>query len=151
MPRRGLFGRIADGLGKIFKGLGDLFGEGAEPAPPAPPPAPPRPPVRPPPVEPPPEFTRETQIWREIAKGRDRYDSDLTAEWFELYRNAVEPVMVDEEDFWHFWGEFLRAFYLTTAERGHLKRDDFYQRIGIRKRDFEMDWETWRELKRGTP
>jgi hypothetical protein len=73
------------------------------------------------------------------------------ADWFNLYRNAVDALNMDEEDFFRLWGDFLKAFYLVSGERGSIKRDTFYRRIGIRKRDWEMDWNAWRSMKRGTP
>jgi hypothetical protein len=146
VPRsRGLFSRITNALGKAFDRLGDFFGPGAEPAP-VPPPAPPPPPPPSPPI-----LTRENAIWRDVTRGTDRFDSDLMRDWFELYRNSVEPLQLDEDEFYEFWRDFLKAFYLTTGERGHIKRDTFYRRLGVRKRDFGMDWQEWRELKRGTP
>jgi hypothetical protein len=145
----GFLSRIAKGLGNAVKGLGDFFGVGGEPEkpvlPPVPPPAPPPEPPRPPAI------TRENGIWQDVAKGRDRDDSDLMAQWFELYRNAVDPLILDDDEFYGFWRDFLKAFYLVSGERGSIKRDTFYRRIGVRKRDFQMDWQEWRELKRGTP
>jgi len=58
---------------------------------------------------------------------------------------------MDDREELQFWDEFLRAYYLTRDERGSVTRDRFHRDIGIRKRDWEMDWEEWRELKRGTP
>jgi len=144
----GLFGRIAKGLGRLAEGLGNWFGEGEPSPPPRAPPPPPTPPAPPPE---PPALTRENKIWREVAKGPDKRDTGTMADWFELYQNAVDPLDMDEGEFFQFWREFLRAFYLTSGERGSIKRDTFYRRIGVRKRDFGMDWQEWRELKRGTP
>ena len=73
------------------------------------------------------------------------------AEWFRLYEQSVEPLHLDEEEFYRFWADFLKAFYLVTGERGSIKRDTFYRRIGVRKQDFGMDWAEWRNMKRGTP
>ena len=146
MPRqRGLFSRLTGALGKVFTGLGDFFERKAEPGPPAPPPPPS------PPVPPPTGLTRESRIWRDVAKGNDRYDSGQMSEWFEMYRNAVDPLQLDDDEFDQFWEEFLRAYYLTTGERGHIKRDRFHRDLGVQARDWEMDWEEWRQLKRGTP
>jgi hypothetical protein len=68
-----------------------------------------------------------------------------------LYQNATAPLQMSDAEENQFWDEFLRAFYLTSGEKGSLPRDRFYRNIGIRKRDFEMDWQEWREIKRGTP
>jgi hypothetical protein len=76
---------------------------------------------------------------------------DLFREWHDLYRNSVEALDMDRPDFEYFWDEFLRAYYLTTHERGHVTRNAFHRNIGIRQRDWEMDWEEWRNLRRGTP
>lgn|SRR6185312_1517613 len=48
-----------------------------------------------------------------------------------------------------YWRQYLRAFYLTTHEPGHINRRTFYTQSGIPKR--EIEWELWRQVKRGTP
>ena len=146
----GFLSRIGKALGNAIRDLTDFFGGEAEPEP-EPPPSPPTPP--PPPPEPPrePPLTPEQQIWRDITRGTDRYDSDQMREWLDLYTNAVEPLNMTDDEFREFWGDFLKAFYLVSGERGSIKRDTFYRRIGVRKRDFGMDWQEWRAMKRGTP
>jgi len=83
--------------------------------------------------------------------GRDRRDPELFAEWRELYLNSVAPLQMGDREELQFWDEFLRAYYLTRDERGSVIRDRFHRDIGIRSRDWEMDWQEWREVKRGTP
>lgn len=158
MARGSFLSRIGKTLTGIGKGLAGVLGFGERGADiPPPPPEPLRSPPPPPPGPPgggrgaPPRFTQETQIWQDITTGDDRFNADLTSEWFDLYRNSVDPLELDEPEFYHFWGQFLRAFYLVSGERGSLSRDAFYRELGVRKRDFGMDWQEWRELKRGTP
>lgn len=145
MARRGFLARFTDALKGLFggpqeppresppapgqppRGGGDFFGGGDD------------------------GLTPENRIWRDRAIGRDEDDYFLQSNYRELYENATAPLQLDEAEDRRFWGEFLQAFYLTSGERGSISRDRFYRNIGIRKRDFEMDWQEWREIKRGTP
>lgn len=148
MARRGFLGRITDALRGLFG-----VPSPEEPPEPPPPPKPPEAPV-------PPGGgggggggfdNAPWRIWQEEAKGRDRYDTGAFNQWWDLYQNATAPLQMSDAEENQFWDEFLRAFYLTSGEKGSLPRDRFYRNIGIRKRDFEMDWQEWREIKRGTP
>jgi hypothetical protein len=150
---RGFFGRLQSALGKVSGTLGRVFGA---PEPPA---------ESPPPVSPtgggdffPPGggtggdgLTPENRIWDDRAIGNDRYNTGLQSDYRDLYENATAPLQLNDAEDRQFWDEFLRAFYLTSSESDHISRDRFYRDIGIRKRDFEMDWQEWREIKRGTP
>lgn len=156
MPRRrGFFRRIADSLTGAFDRLTDFFGkpEEASEEPSRRPPDffPPEPPPEPPPPPAPPLEREELRIWRNRAVGRDKQDMDAFREWEELYTNSVEALDMDRADFLAYWDEFLRAYYLTRGERGSISRARFHSDIGIRSRDWEMDWQEWREVKRGTP
>lgn len=153
--RRGFFRRIADSLAGAFDRLTDFFGESTEEPSRRPPdvfppesPEPPR--ERPPPPAPPLE-REETRIWRQRSVGRDKQDMDAYRDWLDLYTNSVEALDMNRADFLAYWDEFLRAYYLTRGERGSISRTRFHQDIGIRSRDWEMDWQEWREVKRGTP
>lgn len=156
MARRGgILARIGKALSRIGDALQDFFGVPEEP-PPEPPRRrfPPEPEPPPPPPEPPPEpplFNDEARIWRNVTVGNDRYDMDAMRDWLQLYEQGVGALDLPRDEFLQFWDEFLRAYYLTRAERGSLTRDRFHRNIGIRRRDWEMDWDEWRALKRGTP
>lgn len=143
MARRGFLGRVWDAVKRII-------------TPPQEPPRrepPPGPPVPPPegPGGAPPKFSDEYEIWRDITVDRDRQNPELFAEWRELYENATAPLMMNATEDLIYWRQFLRAYYLTLGERNSLSRRQFHMNIGVRQRDWEMDWEEWRELKRGTP
>lgn len=152
MARGGFLSRIGKALTGIGEGLARVLGFGKEPAEPPELPepryAPPRARAQ---ADRPPRRSRELEIWEDIAVGRDKGNGDLARDWFDLYRDAVTPLELDDDEFYHFWEQFLRAFYLTSGERESLPRDEFYQELGVRKRDFGMDWQEWREIKRGTP
>jgi hypothetical protein len=152
--RRGFFQRIADSLAGAFDALTGFFGtpEETPEEPPRRPPDffPPEPPPERPPPEPPSERD-ELRIWRNRAVGRDKQDMDDFRDWLDLYNNSVEALDMDRADFLAYWDEFLRAYYLTRGERGSISRTRFHQDIGVRSRDWEMDWDEWRERKRGTP
>lgn len=152
MARRGFLARFTDAVKGFFR-------------PPAESPGPPPPPPTPPPggggggggFFPPGDgsggdgLTPENRIWRNRAIGPDEDNYVLQSDYRDLYENATAPLHLDAEEDARFWDEFLRAFYLTLNEKGSMPRDRFYRSIGIRKKDFEMDWQEWREIKRGTP
>jgi hypothetical protein len=69
-------------------------------------------------------------------------------EWRELY-DPLAVIFDDYGEIEFYWSEFLGAYYLTTSESGHVNRKQFHRETGIPQS--EIDWELWKELKRGTP
>ena len=154
MPRRkGIFRRVA---GRILH----PFGGRRKPAPPEPEPLFP-PPAPPPPVVPPEVtagarhelrmqeiFTDITGSLQDYPEWREVYDPlsivfqvhrrDGSVDWIESYPEIEE-----------YWDEFLRAYYLTTHEPGFVTREKFSNDTGIP--GSEVDWDLWREIRRGTP
>jgi hypothetical protein len=150
VPRRkGIFRRIADRIIHPVRGR-------RKPQPPAPPPAPP---VTPP--EQPPELIaaarhelRMEQIYADITGSLTGY-----LDWRELYdplsvvaevnrRDGSVDWVASYPDIEEIWDDYLRAYYLTTHEPGHITRDVFAARTGIP--NSAMDWDLWREMRRGT-
>lgn len=68
-------------------------------------------------------------------------------EWRETF-NHFQVIFDDEEEIEGGWDEYLRAYYLTSGEAGHVDRDEFHNNTGIPRS--EIDWELWRAIKRGT-
>lgn len=68
-------------------------------------------------------------------------------DWRELY-DPISIIFDGDAQVERYWSQFLRAFYLTTKESGHIKRQTFYNNTGVPPS--EIDWELWRELRRGT-
>lgn len=72
-------------------------------------------------------------------------------DWRDLYE-SITIAFDDDSERVKFFGEFLRAYYLTTAEPGHITRRKFHQDTGVPQRSKTwMDWDAWREMRRGTP
>jgi hypothetical protein len=149
VARGGFLARIRKTVRNVGRAIGIVRPE--LPRHPPGPPAPPQPPPEGPGRGAPPRFNDEYQIWRDTAHGNDRRSPGLMGEWWDLYKNSVAPLQMDRDEELEYWEKFLQAFYLTSGERGSLPRDRFYRDLGVRKRDFGMDWQEWRELKRGTP
>jgi hypothetical protein len=68
-------------------------------------------------------------------------------EWRELY-DHLSVIFDTDEEIEHYWDQFLRAFYLTSSEPGSVSRQRFYRNTGIPAN--QIDWDLWREIKRGT-
>jgi hypothetical protein len=136
--RKGFFRRLIERIGEFFEG-------------------PPEKPLPPPPPNPPPsgpDYPAEDQdvrIWRQVVIGDDRINLYLYDEWHQLFLDSVAALELDNDEREDFWEKFLRSFYLTTRESGHIRRSEYYADLGVRQRDYDLDWEEWRELKRGTP
>lgn len=79
--------------------------------------------------------------------------------WTEWYQSADMPMLyaadpsaspaTQERERLAAWEMYLRAFYLTTGERGHMTRESFYNATGVPPSAIE--WDEWREIRRGTP
>jgi hypothetical protein len=90
---------------------------------------------------------------------RDVTDESLRDGNYREWREVYDPLSVifeyhdtdaeDDEEVEEYWDEFLRAYYLTTGEENYVLRDQFHNDSGIPKS--ELDWDLWREIKRGTP
>jgi hypothetical protein len=142
-PRRGLFGRIAD----WFRGTPERPEPQYEPLPTPEPPLAPLPP-------PPSAESEHDQHMREIFE-------DVTGSDFEYdeWREVYDPMSLslrytgndeeDDENVETYWDEFLRAYYLTSAEPGSVSREQFHQDTGIP--ESRIDWGLWKSIKRGTP
>lgn len=68
-------------------------------------------------------------------------------DWRETF-DHFEPIFDGDEEIEQGWDEYLRAYYLTTDEAGHVPREDFHNDTGIPRS--EIDWDLWRALRRGT-
>lgn len=150
MPRRGIIGRLTGFLKKIT-------GSGQSPV------------VAKPQTdrtEPPPpggdvirtESRHEVRM-RQIFENITRPTHDKGSGTYEDWRDIYDPMSVnfiDESDAdataretEQYWDEFLRSYYLTSHESGSVPRDQFHRDSGIPRR--RVDWEEWRNSKRGTP
>lgn len=75
-------------------------------------------------------------------------------DWRELFDELAIDLDDDQEEE-YFWDMFLRSFYLSTADPGHLARGDsnnpgqFYRESGIPPS--AVDWSEWRNLHKSTP
>ena len=137
-PRRGIFGRIA----KWFRGAPEPVYE---------PPPTPEPPLKPLPPKPS-EHDREM---RRIFDDVTSHNGIEYQEWLEVWgpMSTVYNYIDDDEERAAAeetgWDEFLRAYYLTSDEPGAIPRERFHQDTNIPPS--QVDWELWREIKRGTP
>lgn len=153
MPRRkGIFRRIAERVAHPLRGR-----RKPQPQPP------PSPPVIPPAAQPeqPPELIaaarhelRMEQIFAAITGSLAGY-----LDWRELFDDLSVVVQVNRRDGsvdWvasypdieEIWDDYLRAYYLTTKEPGFITRVEFTNRTGIP--NSALDWDLWREMRRGT-
>jgi hypothetical protein len=142
-PRRGLFGRIAN----WFRGAP------AQPEPQYEAPPVPEPPLRP--LPPPPSAESEhDERMREIFEDITGTDYNYE-EWREIYDPMSTVFMYhdteeeNDEEVEQYWDEFLRAYYLASAEPGSVSREQFHQDTGIPSS--QVDWDLWKQIKRGTP
>lgn len=91
------------------------------------------------------------EIFQDVTDG---YGHDYP-EWREVYdpMSVVFDYLPTQEEIDEAvednWDDFLRAYYLTSDEGGSIARDRFHQNTGIPPS--EIDWDLWREIKRGTP
>lgn len=127
--RKGIIRRISDRIKRIVN-----------------PPEPPKPPPPSPPPKPPPETPGEThdRRMREIFERVTQSQVDAEYQvWRELFQEH-EVIFSSNQEIEQYWNMFLRAFFLTTKDPGHVKRSTFYNRTGIpRKR---IDWSLWRDI-----
>lgn len=80
-----------------------------------------------------------------IAYGRPSQDG--YADWRELF-DEFSFIFDTYREIEQYWDEFLRAYFLTTNEPGHVSRERFHNDTGIPPG--QIDWELWRLLRRGT-
>jgi hypothetical protein len=91
---------------------------------------------------------------REIFEDVTGTDYDYE-EWREIYDPMSTVFMYhdteeeNDEEVEQYWDEFLRAYYLTSAEPGNVSRDQFHRDTGIP--ESRIDWDLWKNIKRGTP
>jgi hypothetical protein len=143
MARKGLFGRIFDRILHPFKGAP----EPSEPEPePSEPILPPKPPLGGGGERPPDDHEQRMQdIFENITGGLTGHNY---LEWRELY-DPMSVIFDDDSETEEYWEQFLRAYYLASSEAGSVSRDQFHRETGIPRS--ELDWELWRNLRRGTP
>ncbi len=77
----------------------------------------------------------------------DRRNLTEYQDWRDTF-DHLSVIFDSDEEIEEGWDEYLRAFYLTTDEDGHITRQDFYNMTGIPKS--QIEWDLWRALKRGT-
>lgn len=136
-------------LGRLGRFIRKIAGIGKpEPArgPPASPPPESSPPQRRRPPRdrvPVPLETRYQEAYRQITGTSTGY-----LDWYELFE-SYEYMFDNDDEKVRYWRMFLRSFYLTTHEKGHVKRKTFYNQTGIP--ESQIDWGQWRDLRRGTP
>jgi hypothetical protein len=80
-------------------------------------------------------------IFEDVTGNRDRFDA---RDWWDLFSDTGIPGREDYQATNRAWEGFLRAWYLVTAEPGHMTRPDWYE-------EWDMvpdliDWQAWREL-----
>lgn len=86
------------------------------------------------------------EIFNDVTGGGYNYQ-----EWRELYDPLGQIFRyhgdrdADDAEVENYWDEFLRAYYLTTADPGHVPRERFHSDTGIPQS--EVDWDLWREIK----
>lgn len=139
MPRRrGIFGRIAD----WFRGAPEPVYE---------PPPTPEPPLKSLPPKPSEYDRKQRRIFNDVTS-----DNGIDyEEWKEVWGpmstvyNYIDDDAEREEAELNGWDEFLRAYYLTSDEPGAISREQFHQDTNIPPS--RVDWEVWRNIKRGTP
>src|SRR6185312_5514924 len=68
-------------------------------------------------------------------------------EWRDTF-DHMAVIFDGDEEIEEGWDEYLRAYYLTSDEDGHVDRAEFHSDHGIPRS--EIDWELWRAIKRGT-
>jgi hypothetical protein len=145
-------------IGQFFRRIVEFITGAPEEQRPPPPPEPPRPPPPEPPPEPPydgpgtgdDEFDQRLRdVFLDIAGGSWSYGDteDDYQNYKELWLDTGVTVVEDDEDelVW-LWDQFLRAFYLTSAEPGNVSRSQYYQDSGLGKD--RIDWERYREIKK---
>jgi hypothetical protein len=89
------------------------------------------------------------QIYRRIKRlAGDTPDDTGYLDWREVY-DPLSIIFDGDAEVERYWDMFLRAFYLTTHEPGFVLRDDFYNATGVPPS--EVDWDLWRQMRRGTP
>lgn len=112
---------------------------------------PPSEPPEPPPIGGPGERTDEydfrlRETWEDITNAPlfQMYD------WLELWRDTgVELIEDDEDTLVQWWEDFLRSHYLVSSEFGSMSRNDYYNEVGLGRN--RVDWEQFKDIKRGTP
>jgi hypothetical protein len=121
------------------------------------PPEPPKPPPQPPPLPPPPPGggppigrSHESQMQRIYARWNGRSLTEYL-DWRDLFEPLETIFDVPGEsqaeinrEKERYWDMFLRAFKLTTHDRGHIRRETFYNRTGIPRS--QIDWSLWRDI-----
>jgi hypothetical protein len=87
-------------------------------------------------------------IYRQV-RGDAHDPRNLTdySEWREIY-DPMSVVFDDDAETEEGWDEYLRAYYLTTDEPGHVTREQFHNDTNIPRS--AQDWDLWKEIKRGT-
>lgn len=139
MPRRrGIFGRIADWLRDAPEPV-------QEPVPP------PEPPLTPPPPQPDEHDREMRRIFNDVTSNSGINYSEWEEVWgpMSTVYNYIDDDEEREEAEEEGWEEFLRAYYLTSDEPGAIPREQFHRNTNIPQS--QVDWELWREIKRGTP
>lgn len=64
-------------------------------------------------------------------------------DWRDLFE-PLEVIFDGNSQKEQFWDMFLRAFKLTTRDKGHIRRETFYNRTGIPRS--QIDWSLWRDI-----
>src|SRR6267154_274804 len=138
---KGIFRRAASRIRKLL-GRAPEPGPAPEPPPQPPPPLPPPLPPEPPRVGPP-AFSHEQRMQRIYRRWNG---NSLTGylDWRDLFL-PLEVIFDGDAEKQRYWDMFLRAFMLSTHQKGHIKRETFYSRTGIPRS--EIDWDLWRDIK----
>jgi hypothetical protein len=107
--------------------------------PPSPPPSPPPPPGG---GGGPPKISHDQQMQRIYQRWNGR---SLTGylDWRDLFE-PLEVIFDGDSEKEQYWDMFLRAFKLSTHDRGYIRRETFYNRTGIPRS--QIDWSLWRDI-----
>lgn len=86
---------------------------------------------------------RQENVWDSITAYRGT-DDDMQQFW-EVFLDSGAPDDESQPRVTNLWEDFLRAFYLTTGESGHITRAEWYDMAGVNSGN--IDWQAWREVK----
>jgi len=143
MARKSFLARIADRVRKFFSGPSQPVQQEEPPTIPQPPIGG-GPPITGDDLEL--DYNRR-EIWYDVTGIPDEF-SDINQYW-EIFVDSGAPIDVSYGRVNRLWRNFLRAFYLTLDEANGYTRDDWYEDADTVPA--LIDWQRWREVKRGTP